>query len=376
VELEFTDEQEELRSSVRSFLEKECPVDVVRAVGETGEAPEKLWGSMVALDWPALAIPEEYGGIGLTVLETAVVAEELGRAIAPGPLLATVTQFAPMVREVGTPEQQQRFLPQVASGAVTGTVALADHPRGWGLDDVTMTAERAEGGWVLDGTKVGVVADAATSEVAVIARAGDGMGAFVVPAADAGLAAVHSLDASRPLAIATLDRVLVTADRALGEPGSAASTLGISRALQEATVGLALETVGACDALFQMVLAYVKDRKQFGVPIGSFQAVKHKMSNMFLSIERARALCYFAVAAINEDTPTRGTAVSMAKAASDDCQRLVGRESIQTLGGIGFTWEHDGHLFVKRAATAGTLFGGSAEHSVAVATTTLGLAAD
>ena len=188
MELEFTDEQEELRSSVRSFLEKECPVDVVRGVVETGEAPEKLWGSMVALDWPALAIPEAYGGIGLTILETAVVAEELGRAIAPGPLLATVTQFAPMVREVGTPEQQQRFLPQVASGAVTGTVALADHPRGWALDDVTMTAERADGDWVLDGTKVGVLADAGTTEVVVIARAGDGFGAFVVPAAQcAGL---------------------------------------------------------------------------------------------------------------------------------------------------------------------------------------------
>ena len=375
MELEFTDEQEELRSSVRSFLEKECAVEVVRAVVETGEAPEKLWDSMVALDWPALAIPEEYGGIGLSVLETAVVAEELGRAIAPGPLLATVTQFAPMVREVGTPEQQQRFLSQVASGAITGAVALADNPRAWAFDDVTMTAERADGGWVLDGTKVGVLADAGTTEVAVIARAGDGMGVFVVPAADVRLAAVHSLDASRPLATVTLDRVLVTDDRALGEPGSATSTLGISRALQEATVGLALETVGACDALFQMVLAYVKDRKQFGVPIGSFQAVKHKMSNLFLSIERARSLCYFAVAAINEDTPTRAAAVSMAKAASDDCQRLVGGESIQTLGGIGFTWEHDGHLFVKRAATDGTLFGGSAEHSVAVAAT-LGLVSD
>jgi alkylation response protein AidB-like acyl-CoA dehydrogenase len=375
VELEFTDEQEELRTSVRSFLEKECPVDVVRSVVETGEAPEKLWGSMIALDWPALAIPEEYGGIGLTVLETAVVAEELGRAIAPGPLLATVTQFAPLVREVGTPEQQQLFLSQVASGAITGAVALADNPRAWALDDVTMTAERAEGGWVLNGTKVGVLADAGTTEVAVIARAGDGMGVFVVPAADAGLAAVDSLDASRPLATVTLDRVLVTDDRALGEPGSATSTRGIARALQEATVGLALETVGACDALFQMVLAYVKDRKQFGVPIGSFQAVKHKMSNMFLAIERARSLCYFAVAAINEDTPTRATAVSMAKAASDDCQSIVCRESIQTLGGIGFTWEHDAHLFVKRAATDGTLFGGSAEHSVAIAAT-LGLGSD
>ncbi len=372
MELEFTTEQEELRSSVRTFLQKECPVDAVRAVVETGEQPEKLWGSMVALDWPALAVPEEYGGVGLTIVETAVVAEELGRAIAPGPLLATVTQFAPMVREVGTPEQQERFLSGVASGAITGAVALADHLRGWALDDVTMTAERAEGGWVLDGTKVGVLAGEGTTELAVVARAADGMGAFVVPAGEAGLAPVHSLDASRPLATATLHRVLVPDDRALGEPGGAAATAGITRALEEATLALALETVGASDALFQMVLAYVKDRQQFGVPIGSFQAVKHKMSNMFLSLERARSLCYFAVAAINEDTPARASAVSMAKAASDDCQRLVGRESIQSFGGIGFTWEHDGHLFLKRAETSGTLFGGSAQHSLAVAAT-LGL---
>jgi alkylation response protein AidB-like acyl-CoA dehydrogenase len=369
VELEFTGEQEELRASVRSFLEKECPIALVRAVVETGEAPEKLWGSMVALDWPALAIPEEYGGIGLTVLETAVVAEELGRAIDPGPLLATVTQFAPMVREVGTLEQQQRFLSQVASGATAGAVALADHPRAWALDDVTMTAAKADGGWVLDGTKVAVLAGDGTTEVAVIARAGEGMGAFVVSAAEATLAPVNSLDASRPLATVTLDCVLVGDDRALGEPGSTASTLGIARALQEATVGLALETVGATDALFQLVLAYIKDRKQFDVPIGSFQAIKHKMSNMFLSIERARSLCYFAVAAINEDTPTRATAVSMAKAASDDAQKLVCRESIQSFGGIGYTWEHDGHLFVKRATSSGALFGNAAAHSLAVADT-------
>ena len=368
MELEFTSEQEELRSSVRSFLDKECPLELVRAVVETGAPPEDLWASMVALDWPSLAVPEDNGGLGLSFVETAVVAEELGRVIAPGPLLPTVTQFAPMVREVGTPEQRQRFLSLVASGAITGTVALADHPRGWALDAVTMTAERAEGGWVLDGTKLGILGDAGMSEVAVVARAGNGVGAFVVPAGETGLATLRSLDASRPLSTATLDLVLVPHDRALGEPGSAASTLGVSRALQEATVALALETVGTCDALFQMVLTYVKDRKQFGVPIGSFQAVKHKMSNMFLAIERARSLCYFAVAAIDEDTPARATAVSMAKAASDDCQRTVCRDSIQSFGGIGYTWEHDGHLFVKRAETTGALFGGSAEHSVAVAT--------
>jgi alkylation response protein AidB-like acyl-CoA dehydrogenase len=116
-----------------------------------------------------------------------------------------------------------------------------------------------------------------------------------------------------------------------------------------------------------MVLAYVKDRKQFNVPIGSFQAIKHKMSNMYLSVERARSLCYYAVAAIEEDTDDRPTAVSMAKAASDDCQRLVCRDAFQSFGGIGFTWEHDSHLYLKRAQTDGGLFGNAAEHSLAVA---------
>ena len=367
MELEFTSDQEELRASVRSFLDKECPLELVRSVVEGGGAADKLWGSMVALDWPALSVPAENGGLGLSFVETAVVVEELGRAVAPGPMMPTVTQFAPMVREVGTPEQRQRFLSEVASGGITGTVAFADHPRGWSLGDLTMTAERAEGGWVLEGTKLGVLGGEGVTEVAVVARAGDGVGAFVVPAAETELTPVRSLDASRPLSTATLDRVLVPDERALGEPGSAASTRGVTRALQEATVAVALETVGVCDALFQMVLSYVKDREQFGRSIGSFQAVKHKMTNMFLALERARSLCYFAVAAIDEDTPARGTAVSMAKAASDECQRTVCRDSLQSFGGIGYTWEHDGHLFIKRAESCGALLGGSAEHSLAVA---------
>jgi alkylation response protein AidB-like acyl-CoA dehydrogenase len=367
VELEFTGEQEELRTSVRAFLEKECSIHLVRAVVETGEPAEALWRSMVELDWPALAIAEEDGGVGLGVVETAVVVEELGRAVAPGPLLSTVTQFAPMVREVGTEVQRRRFLADVASGVTAGTVALADHPRSWRLEDLTMTAERAEGGWVLDGTKLGVLGGPEVTEVAVVARAGHGLGAFVVPADQARLTSVHALDASRTLCSATLERVLVPDDRALGVPGSEAATRGVACAVQEATVALALETVGACDALFQMVLAYVKDRKQFGVPVGSFQAVKHKMSNMFLAVERARSLCYFAVAAIDEDTHDRATATAMAKAASDDAQRLVCREAFQSFGGIGFTWEHDSHLFIKRAESSAALFGGASEHLLSVA---------
>ncbi|HWF16469.1 MAG TPA: acyl-CoA dehydrogenase family protein [Acidimicrobiales bacterium] len=367
MDLEFSSEQEELRSSVRSFLEKECTLGVVRHVVESGEASAELWAAMASLDWPALAVPEEHGGVGLTFVETAVVVEELGRCAAPGPLLATISQFVPMVREAGTPEQAQRFLSDVAAGTRTGTVALADHPRRWALDDVTMRAQHGEGGWVLEGTKLGVMTGHGVDDLAVVARAGDGVGAFVVPAAEARVSAIHSLDASRPLSTVSLDRVLVPDDRALGEPGSPATTRAVTRAIEEATAALALETVGACDALFQMVLGYVKDRKQFGVPVGSFQSIKHKMSNMFLAVERARSLCYFAAAAIAEESPKRGRAVAMAKAASDDCQHEVCRESLQSLGGIGFTWEHDGHLLMKRAEADGALFGGSAEHSLAVA---------
>ena len=372
MELEFTTEQEELRSSVRMFLQKECPVDAVRAVVETGEEPEKLWDSMVALDWPALAVPEEYGGVGLTIVETAVLAEELGRAIAPGPLLATVTQFAPMLREVGTPGQQERFLSGVASGRYHRRSG-ARRPSARVGSRRRHHDRRAGGGWLGPRRHQSGGPRWRRHDRARRRRpCRRGHGCLRRPRRRVGPPAVHSLDASRPLATATLHRVLVPDDRALGEPGSAPATAGITRALQEATVGLALETVGASDALFQMVLAYVKDRRQFGVPIGSFQAVKHKMSNMYLSLERARSLCYFAVAAIDEDTPARASAVSMAKAASDDCQRLVGRESIQSFGGIGYTWEHDGHLFLKRAETSAALFGGSAQHSLAVAAT-LGL---
>ncbi len=163
------------------------------------------------------------------------------------------------------------------------------------------------------------------------------MGAFVVPVVEAGLAA--SRTRSMPAAPRQRPRSTVSSSPMTAlwaSPAARPPPLGTSLAPRRPPSGLAPRTVGTCDALFQIVLAYVKDRKQFGVPIGSFQAVKHKMSNMFLSIERARGLSYFAVASINEDTPIRATAVSMAKAASDDCQRLVGRESIQILGGIGF----------------------------------------
>ncbi len=370
MDLEFSDDQDELRRSVRAFLDRECPPSVARRVTETGEPATDLWSAMVKLDWPALDVPEDCGGIGLSFVEVAVVLEELGAHIAPGPYLATVTQYAPAVREAGTPEQRRRFLGPVAAGESTGALAVADHPRRWRPAEVTATAEATDGGWVLRGRKRAVLATPDVDEVVVAARTGaqggGGLGLFVVPASQLAIVPERSLDMSRPLATIELDGVRVPGDRALGQPGADAAG-ALARAAEEAAVALALETVGTCQHLLEMVVAYAKERHQFGVPIGSFQAVKHKMADLFVTIERARALAYYAVAALAEDDPARAVAASMAKAAADDCQRLVCQDSIQTLGGIGFTWEHDVHLFVKRARTTGTLFGSSAEHRLVVA---------
>ncbi len=354
MDLDFTSEQEELRSSVRDFLEKECSLQVVRALVESGEAPTELWASMVGLDWPALSVPEEYGGVGLGFVELAVVAEELGRSVDPGPLLSTISQFVPVVREAGTPGQRERFLSDVASGSCTGAVALADHPRGWSLDDVTLRAERDDGGWVLEGTKYGVMTGHGVDEIAVVARAGDGVGAFVVPAADAGLHVVHSLDAEpSPL----LDghararrRVRLPCSRRAGERSDDAGRRPRHRRGDDGTLRFS-KTVGASDALFQMVLAVREGPASSSVcPSGSFQAMKHKMSNMFLAIERARSLCSYAGAAIEEDTGRLAGPSSRwprRRATTANTSSVANRSSRSAASGSrGST---TGHFFMKRA---------------------------
>ncbi len=370
MDLEFTDEQAELRGSVRAFLERECPPSVVRAVHETGEPADGLWRAMVDLDWPALNVPEASGGMGLGFVEVAVVAEELGAAVAPVPYLATATQFVPAVAGAGDPEQVKRYLGPVAAGERTGALAVADHPRRWQAADVTTRADRTTGGWALTGEKQAVmVADGDPADLVVAARVGHGVGLFVIPLGTPAVRVhpVVALDPSRPLARVGLDGVVVPDDRTLGEPGSDAVAAALDRALREAAVALALETVGACQTLFDLTVQHAKDRHQFGVPIGSFEAVKHRLADAYIALERARALCYYATAAIAEDDPRQAVASSMAKAAADDCQRTVCFDAIQTFGGIGFTWESDVHLYVKRVASAGVLFGGAGDHRLAVA---------
>ena len=369
--LEFTAEQDELRDGVRAMLGRECPISLVREVVEKGTTPDALWSQMIELGWPALTVPESAGGLGMGAVELAVVVEELGRVLAPGPYLPTVTQFAPVVAEAGSLEQQERFLSGVAAGELTGSLALVEESGSVDVGRVAATATPDGAGFALHGTKETVVDAPTADEIAVIARTpdttgDDGVGAFIVSRADLRVEPIEALDASRPLARVVLDGVRVDGDRALGKPGPA-TAVAVRRAVEVATTALAVETVGAAQAIFDITLAYAKQREQFGSPIGSFQAIKHKFADMLVALERARATSYFAALTIAEDDDRRALATSTAKAAAGDCAALLAKEGIQIHGGIGYTWEHDMHLYVRRVKSSSLLFGNAAQHRARVA---------
>jgi alkylation response protein AidB-like acyl-CoA dehydrogenase len=373
MELEFTTDQDELRDSIRAVLARESPIALARRIFESDDRPTELWKTMTELGWPALTVAEADGGLGLGMLEAGILAEELGRVIAPGALLPTVTQFLPAVREIGTPAQRARFLGGVATGEIQGTLAVAEDGGSYDPARVRTTVAFANGDVVLTGEKRFVMEGDAVDELVVVARiegteGDDGVRAVVVPVAAVRTTLVHALDQSRRLAHVHLDGVRVERDRVLGAPDAHSSAAGLRRAIEEATVALALEIVGTAQTIFDITLEYAKQREQFGVPIGSFQAIKHKFADMMISLERARATGYFAALTIAEDDARRTTAASVAKAAAGDCQRLLAKEGIQIHGGIGYTWEHDMHLYVKRMKSSEPLFGTSSAHRARIAT--------
>jgi alkylation response protein AidB-like acyl-CoA dehydrogenase len=371
VHLEFTPEQDELRDGVRTVLTRECPMSLVREVVEKAVTADALWNRMVSLGWPALTVPESAGGLGMGAIELAVVVEELGRAVAPGPFVPTVTQFVPIVTEAGSPEQQEQFLGAVAAGELTGTLALVETDGAIDPARVTATAEPDGTSFVLRGKKAMVVEAANADEIVVVARrpgtdGDDGVGAFVIPRVDVDVEPVVSLDASRPLARVTLDGARAGADRVVGEPGPA-TAIAVRRAVELAVTMLAVETVGTSQTILDVTLEYAKQREQFGVPIGSFQAIKHKFADMLVALERARATSYFAALTIAEDDDRRALAASIAKAAAGDCAARLAQEGIQIHGGVGYTWEHDMHLYVRRVKSNAVLLGNDALHRARVA---------
>jgi len=362
MDFEVTSEEQELIDSVRGVLERECPTALVRDIVENGSAPEQPWKSARELGWTSIDLPESLGGLELGFTALGLVVEQHGVCIAPGPFLATVTQFLPLVCEAGAPPQLERFARPAGQGELRGALAVdhgraAEHEPGEGL-----RARRDGDAWILDGERRSVLDGDVADEIAVAAHVdeGDRVGLFVVPQGAAEAQRVVALDPSRPLAHLHFDGVRVEPDRVLGTPGR--SYRALSRALERATVAAALECAGACQTLLAMTLEHARNRRQFDQPIGAFQAIQHKCADMFVQVEKARATGYFAMMAVAEDDPRRTLAASMAKAAASACQRLVCQDSIQIHGGMGFTWESDVHLFVKRAKTLEALLGTGEVH--------------
>ena len=349
MDFEFDDDQLGLQAAAADVLAKECPPSYVRAVVEKGDSAAGLWDTLCSLDWPGLAITAEHGGVGASALELAIVLEQLGYVADPTPFLATTTQFVPLIATCGDESQRQRFLGAVAAEGRAGTLALAPEA----------TATRVDGGWALSGQASLVVDGDRAEEIAVVVGTGDRAEVFVVPGAVVAARRSPAFDAALHVADVEFDGVTVEDDRHLGNGD-------VELALDHAVMGLAMVTVGACQRALDMVVEYVSERQQFGVPVGSFQAVKHKAVDMYVAVERARALAYFAALTIAERDPRRPLATAMAKAAAGDAQLLVFQDAIQLFGGIGFTWENDLHLYLRRAKAAALLFGGAAEHRARV----------
>ncbi|MBC8364647.1 MAG: acyl-CoA/acyl-ACP dehydrogenase [Actinobacteria bacterium] len=368
MDFEFDDDQRELQRSVREVLDNECPPSYVRRIVEDGHDPADLWATLTSLDWPALALDPEVGGLGMTWVEQAIVLEASGHAAAPGPFLATTTQFAPAIREVGSADERLRFLGPVASGERTGTLAVDEGSGTWDPADVEATATADGGGWVLTGTKDFVVDGDTADEVAIALRVGDELRLAVVPGTDLDAEPLDPVDPTTRHARIHLGGVRIDGDRLLG---TGDATVAIRRSLEEAATAVALTTVGACQHILDLDLEHVNERHQFGVPIGSFQAVKHKLADMYRDIERARALGYFAALCLAGDDPRRERAASMAKASAGECQRRVVQDGLQLFGGIGYTWEHDLHLFLRRAKVGDLHFGTASHHRRLVARLTL-----
>ncbi|WP_193047042.1 acyl-CoA dehydrogenase family protein [Mycolicibacterium baixiangningiae] len=322
--LEFDADQRLWQETVRDAVTKQCPASLVREIAENGVDPTPLWKSYVDAGWTELTDPEN-------AVELAIVLEEMGRVTDPTPFLATMTQYAPLAGD--------RFDPQHAGAAIYDGI----------------TAVREADGWVLDGSARFVLDGDRADRLAVVTDAG----VFVVDAAVAVSRRSPVFDPVLHIADVSFDAVRVAdTDRVRTDS---------ERARHFALTGIAITTVGACQRILDLALDHVRQRHQFGVPIGSFQAVQHKAVDMHVATERARALAYFAALTIAADDPRRRLAASMAKAAAGECQSLVFRHGLQLFGAMGFTWENDLQFALKRAKAGELLLGGAAEHRAMIA---------
>ena len=361
----FTEEQELLRAEVRKFLDQNAPLERVREITEAGEntAPD-LWARMAELGWVGLTIPEEHGGVGLDLETLIVVLEETGRSLFPSPLVSTVLA-SKAIERFGNAEQKARWLPGLAAGTTVGTFGFLERSDSMAPEGVEAVAKPDGDELILSGEKL-FVTDAGAADLSVVAvRSGSQPSAIslvVVEKECAGVAAedLDGMDLTKKLGRLTLEDARIGADCVLGELGGAWDAaqwlLDLGAALVTA------EAVGAAEAALGITTEFAKERIQFDEQIGRFQGVKHPLSEIYVDVESFRSLVYYAIWALDQDSEDASLAVSRAKAYCSDAFPAAGIMGVQLHGGVGYTWEYDIQLYLKRSKWVRPIFGDADYH--------------
>ena len=357
----FSEEQEELRKAVRRFLVEKSPETEVRRLMATTEGYDPaVWSQMAEqLGLQSLTIPEDFGGSGFGYVELIVVLEEMGAALLCAPYFSTVALGANALLTSGDEQAKTDLLPGIASGETIATLAITEDNGRWDFEGITLEATATGDGWTLNGHKNYVI-DGHTADLILVAgRTDKGVTLFAVTGDAAGLtrAALPTMDQTRKQARLEFS---ATPARLIGADGGAEA--GLSKTLDLAAVALAAEQVGGAQRCLDNAVEYAKNRIQFGRPIGSFQAIKHKCADMLLEVESAKSAAYYAGWAAAEDSDELPVVASLAKSYCSEAYFHAAAENIQIHGGIGFTWEHHAHLYFKRAKSSELLFGDPAYH--------------
>jgi alkylation response protein AidB-like acyl-CoA dehydrogenase len=349
----LSESQQILKDTARKFFAGECPMAAVRKMMETDTAYDTgLWSKLAEQGFIGIIAPEEYGGMGLGKVELILLMEEAGYALLPGPFFSTVALAVPVIDALATAAQKKKYLEPVAAGKARSTLALVEANDSWDVSSLQLSIA----GDKLTGTKL-FVTDAAVADFIIVATRN---GVFAVEANAPGLRIepMKGMDLTRKIYSVEFKN---TPAEKLGGSGS------LDQALNIATAALCGEMVGGMQRTLETTVAYAKTRKQFGKPIGIFQAVQHFCADMYLETESSRSAAYYAAWALEEKTPDAATAVSVAKMYASDASRTVGNRGIQVHGGMGFTWENDLHLYYRRAKASETMLGDAIFHRERIA---------
>ncbi len=367
MDFDLSKPQKLLQQSARDFFVRACPPEKVRELMASGTAfDDALWREMADQGWTGLIIPEEFGGLGLTLVDLIAVVEEMGRASLPGPFISTLWAAA-LIDRAGSEGQRKQYLDPISLGDLKATVALLEESADWDPDAVQLRADKDGREFRISGRK-DFVNDAAVADlIIVVARSGEDLVLLPVDRNTPGISITETpaIDATRKLYSIEFDNV------SLPESSALAWNTRVREALDAATetamIALCAEMLGGMEWTLATTVEYAKTRQQFDKPIGTYQAVQHQCADMFLMIESARSAIYFAAWALSENDPAARLAVSVAKAYCSDAAREVGNRGVQVHGGIGFTWEHNLQLYYKRAKASEIMFGDANYHRDAIA---------